>query len=104
MRGFAVTFALILSGCAIEPQCVKISGRYASQLSAEDLRQIRLAADPPEAPEHLPLQAIDAFEPNRVKIEIGTYTDFVKFALMKRKGRWITDRSAESTVYHYVHP
>jgi len=102
MRGFALTFALILGACATKPQQLEITGRYASRLSAEDLRQIQLAAA--EGPEHLPLQCIDAFEPNRVRVEVGTSTDFVKFGLIKQKNRWITDRSSEIKTYHFVHP
>jgi hypothetical protein len=102
MRGFAFTFALILAACATKPQRLEVTGRYASRLSAEDLRQIQLAAA--EGPEHLPLQRIDAFEPGRVRVEVGTYTDFVKFSLLKRQGRWITDRSSEIKTYHFVHP
>jgi hypothetical protein len=101
MRGLAFTFALMLGACATEPRRVEITGRYASRLSAEDLRQIQLAAT--EGPEHLPLQLIDAFEPNKVRVEVGTYTDFVKFGFIKRKGRWITDRSSDIKVYHFVH-
>jgi hypothetical protein len=102
MRVFAFTFALILGACATKPQQLKIVGQYASRLSAEDLRQIQLAAA--KGPEHLPLQLVDAFEPNRVRVEVGTYTDFVKFDLIKRKGRWITDRSSEIKAYHFVRP
>ena len=69
MRGFAFTFALILGACATESQRVEITGRYASRLSAEDLRQIQLAAA--EGPERLPLQRIDAFEPNRVRVRLA---------------------------------
>jgi hypothetical protein len=93
---------VLFAACATKPQPLAITGRYASHLSAEDLRQIQLAAA--EGPEHLPLQRIDAFEPNRVRVEVGTYTDFVKFGLIKRQGRWITDRSSEIKTYHFVHP
>jgi hypothetical protein len=102
MRAFAITFALILGACATKPQQLKIIGRYAPRLSAEDLRQIQLVAA--AGPEHLPLQLIDAFEPNRVRVEIGTTTDFVKFGLIKQKGRWVTDRSSDIKTYHFVHP
>ena len=102
MRPFAFTFALILAACATEPRRLEITGRYAARLSAEDLRQIQSAAA--EGPEHLPLQRIDAFEPNKVTVEVGTFTEFVKFSLIKRKGRWITDQSSEIKTYHFVHP
>jgi hypothetical protein len=102
MRAFAFTFALMLVACATEQRRLEITGRYASRLSAEDLRQIQLAAT--EGPEHLPLQRIDAIGPNRVRVEVGTYTDFMKFSLIKQKGRWITDRSSDIKTYHLVHP
>jgi hypothetical protein len=102
MRGYAFAFALMLVACATEPRRLEITGPYASRLSAEDLRQIQLAAT--EGPEHLPLQRIDAIGPNRVRVEVGTYIDFVKFSLIRRKGRWITDRSSDIKTYHFVHP
>jgi hypothetical protein len=102
MRGLALTFALILGACATKPQPPVITGRYASRLSAEDLRQIQLAAA--AGPEHLRLQCIDALEPNSVTVEVGTSTDFVKFGLIKRKSRWIIDRSSQIKTYHFVHP
>jgi len=102
MRSFAFAFALMLAACATEPQHMEITGRYASRLSAEDLRQIELAAA--EGPGRLRLQRIDAFEPNRVRVEVGTYTDFVKFGLIKRKNRWITDQASAIKTYHFVHP
>ncbi len=102
MRGFAFAIAWVLAACATERHQLEITGPYASRLSAEDLRQIELATA--EGPEHLPLQRIDAFEPNRVRVEVGTYTDFVKFTLIKQKGRWIIDRSSEIKTYHFVHP
>jgi hypothetical protein len=102
MRAFAVPFALILAACATEPRQLEITGRYAARLSAEDLRQIQSAVA--EGPEHLPLQRIDAVESNKVTVDVGTFTDFVKFSLIKRKGRWITDRSSAIKTYHFAHP
>jgi hypothetical protein len=102
MRASMLLLATLLSACATEPQPLAITGRYASRLSAEDLRQIQLSAA--EGPERLRLQRIDAFEPNRVRVEVGTYTDFVKFGLIKRKNRWITDQASAIETYHFVHP
>ncbi len=102
MRALAVPFALILAACATETPRLEITGRYAAHLSAEDLRQIQTAAA--EGPERLPLQRIDAVERNKVTVEVGTFTDFVKFSLIKRRGRWITDRSSAITTYHFAHP
>jgi hypothetical protein len=102
MRAFPLTLTLLLAACATEPRPLRFTGRYAARLSAEDIRQIQRKAA--EGPEHLPLQRIDAVEPNKVTVEVGTSTDFVKFSLIKRKGRWITDQSSEIKTYHFVHP
>jgi hypothetical protein len=102
MRGCTFAIAWVLAACVTERQQLEITGPYASRLSAEDLRQIEIAAA--EGPERLALQRIDAFEPNRVRVEVGTYTDFVKFSLIKQKDRWITDRSSQIKTYHFVHP
>jgi len=93
MRAVVVLLTLALIACASSPSSVQIVGRYAPRLTGEDLQQIRVVA---VGGGHLALQKVDAFEANRVRVETGTRTDFVRFILIKRKGRWATDNSPDA--------
>ena len=77
--------ALLQSAVGDEPP--QIIGPYAAQLSAENVEQITLAANP----KHERLTKIDAFARDKVHVHTGTVATWTLVTLSKSDGKWIVD-------------
>src|SRR4051794_32377559 len=98
MRGFAFVFVLLLAGCATQPQVI---GRYAAQVSAVNVQQIRDVTRS-ELEIREPIHILDAITPNRVRVQTRSYSSqgarYNQFTVIRRDGRWSVDHRAGGAV------
>jgi hypothetical protein len=83
---FCLTLALLHQ--AVGEETPRVFGPYATQLSAADIEQIKIASNP----SHERLTKIEAFRRNRVHVHTGTVATWTLVTLTKRDGRWIVDK------------
>ena len=81
-----LTLAFLRLASGEEPP--QLLGPYATQLSAADVEQITLAANP----KHERLTKIDAFDRDKVHVHTGTQATYTLVTLSKHEGKWIVDK------------
>jgi hypothetical protein len=87
-----LTVAFLRSAIGGEPP--QTLGPYATELSAQDVEQITVVANP----KHERLTKIDAFDRDNVHVHTGTNATYTLVTLSKHDGKWIVDSSVV-TVY-----
>jgi hypothetical protein len=87
-----LTLAFLRSAIGGEPP--QILGPYATELSAQDVEQITVAANPKQER----LTKIDAFDHDKVHVHTGTQATYTLVTLSKHDGKWRVDSSVV-TVY-----
>ena len=96
MRRAYVLLGFLLLGCARPqpPPPVAIVGDYRSRLSAADIEGIRAVASKYSRE---PLYKLNVIRPTKVGVQTGSETDWTRFTVVKRAGKWLRDENAPLT-------
>jgi hypothetical protein len=85
---FIACFTLAILHQALGEEPPRVFGPYATQLSAADIEQIKIASNPA----HERLTKIEAFGLDGVHVHTGTVATWTLVTLFKRDGKWIVDK------------